>query len=142
MVLELLGEPVTSVTAAVGPEWEGSGLPMDYAIALRTADGAVATISLSYNARLGASDYVVIGEPDTILIKGADVTSADGPIVAGEDADAVQERAVLAQDLDFLECAASGRRPVADAASILPAMRVLQAVQDHVGPREPVVAKS
>lgn len=142
MVLELLGEPVTDVTAAVGPEWENSGLPMDYAIALRTAAGAIATISLSYNARLGASDYVVIGEPDTILIQGVDVTSADGPILAGEDGNAVQERAVAAQDRDFLECAASGHRPHADAALILPAMRVLQAVQDHVGPREPVVART
>jgi 2-hydroxy-4-carboxymuconate semialdehyde hemiacetal dehydrogenase len=140
MVLELLGTPIVDVSAEVGPVWEGSGLPMDYAIALRTADGAVATIALSYNARLGSSDYVIIGEPDTILIKGADVTSADGPIVAGEDVDAVQERAVLAQDLDFLECVRSGRRPVADAASILPAMRVLEAVQERVGPREPALA--
>ena len=132
MVLQLLGQPVTEVTAEVGPIWDGSGLPMDYAIALRTAEGAVATIALSYNSRLGASDYVLIGEPDTILIQGANVTSADGPILSGEDVATVQERAVLAQDLDFLECVRSGRRPIADAASILPAMRVLQAVQDRV----------
>ena len=140
MVLELLGEPVIAVAAEVGPVWESSGLPMDYAIALRTADGAIASIALSYNARLGGTDYVVIGEPDTIVIAGADVTSAEGPIVAGEDVGAVQERAVLAQDLDFLECAKSGRKPIADAASILPAMRVLQAIQDLVSSRDPVLA--
>jgi 2-hydroxy-4-carboxymuconate semialdehyde hemiacetal dehydrogenase len=131
VVLGFLDAPVTEVSAEVGPIWERSGLPMDYAIALRTAEGGVATIALSYNARLGASDYTVIGEKDTIVIEGAEVRSSQAPIVTGERVDVAQEAAIVAQDLDFLECIATGRRPIADAASVLPAMRVLQAVWDR-----------
>jgi 2-hydroxy-4-carboxymuconate semialdehyde hemiacetal dehydrogenase len=131
VVLGFLDAPITDVSAEVGPIWERSGLPMDYAIALRTAEGGVATISLSYHARLGASDYTIIGETDTIVIAGAEVRSSQGPVVPGERVDVAQEAAIVAQDLDFLECIATGRRPMADAASVLPAMRVLQAVWDR-----------
>jgi 2-hydroxy-4-carboxymuconate semialdehyde hemiacetal dehydrogenase len=132
-VLTLLDDPVADVTAEVGPVWERSGLPMDYAIALRTEKGAVASISLSYNARIGSSDYVIIGEPDTIVITGADVRDAEGTLEQKADVAAAQERAIHDQDRDFLECIGTGRKPIADAASILPAMRVLQAVWDRVG---------
>ena len=132
-VLGFLDAPITEVEATAGPVWVGSGLPMDYAIALRTSEGAVASISLSYNARLGVGDYTIVGEQDTIVISGAEARSADGPIGATESVADAQERAIHAQDRDFLESIASGRRPVADAASILPTMRVLQAVWDRVG---------
>lgn len=130
--LNLLGAPVERVTAAVGPVWEGSGLPMDYAITIRTTDGGIASIALSYNARVGASDYLVIGEEETLVIDGADVRTADRSIYEGHDVAAVQERAILAQDRDFLESIATGRKPVADASDILPVLRVQQAVQDMI----------
>jgi 2-hydroxy-4-carboxymuconate semialdehyde hemiacetal dehydrogenase len=132
-VLTFLDAPVAEVTAAVGPVWDRSGLPMDYAIALRTADGRVASISLSYNARIGTSDYVIIGPDQTIVIDGAEVRNADGPILTSESVAKAQEHAIWAQEADFLESIRTGRRPVADAAAILPAMRVLQAVWDRVG---------
>ena len=131
-VLTFLDAPVVEVTAAVGPVWDRSGLPMDYAIALRTADGGVASISLSYNARIGTSDYVIIGPDQTIVIDGAEVRNADGPILTSESVAEAQEHAIWAQEADFLESIRTGRRPVADAAAILPAMRVLQAVWDRV----------
>jgi 2-hydroxy-4-carboxymuconate semialdehyde hemiacetal dehydrogenase len=129
-VLGFLDSPITDVSAEVGPIWERSGLPMDYAIALRAETGAIASISLSYNAKIGASDYVVIGESDTIVLSGADVRTPAG--TTAEDVALAQERAVHAQDLDFVECIRTGRTPIADGASILPCMRVLQAVWDRV----------
>jgi 2-hydroxy-4-carboxymuconate semialdehyde hemiacetal dehydrogenase len=130
-VLRLLPGSVEDVAATVGPVWEGSGLPMDYGIALRTDAGAIATISLSYNARLGASDYLVITDRDTVSITGADVRAASGPIVSGLDVAAVQEAAVLAQDRDFLAAVAEGRPPIADGAAILPVLAVQQRVADR-----------
>lgn len=130
-VLRLLPGSVEDVAATVGPVWEGSGLPMDYAIALRTDAGAIATISLSYNARLGASDYLVVTDRDTVSITGAEVRSVDGPIVSGRDVAAVQEAAVLAQDRDFLAAIAEARPPIADGAAILPVLRVQQRVADQ-----------
>jgi 2-hydroxy-4-carboxymuconate semialdehyde hemiacetal dehydrogenase len=130
--LRLLGTPVEDVTAAIGPVWEGSGLPMDYAITIRTAGGGIASISLSYNAAIGASDYVVIGEDETVAIDGANVRTTEGPVYEADAAAAVLERAVLEQDRDFLESIETGRRPGAAAADILAVLRVQQAVQDMV----------
>ena len=132
-VLGLLDSPVVEVSAAVGPVWERSGLPMDYAIALRTVDGGIASISLSYNAGISASDYVIIGRDQTIAISGGEARTADGPIGTSEPVADAQEHAIWAQNADFLESIRTGRRPVADGASVLPAMRVLQAVWDRVG---------
>lgn len=132
-VLGLLGAPVSEVTSAVGRVWEGSGLPMDYGIMLRTQSGAVATISLSYNARIAVDDYLVIGEQDMIEIAGPRVRNSRGPIFEGQDMATVLENGVLSQDRDFIASIASGLRPAADAEAVLPAMRILQAVQDRVG---------
>ncbi len=136
-VLALLGAPVIEVTAASGPVWPGSTRPMDHAIALRTADAAIATIALSYHARIGASEYLVVGEDATVLLAGGDVRWSDG---AGSTTDVAmaQETAVHDQDADFLEAIrrggpdGDGRATRADAASILPTLRVLQAVSDGV----------
>jgi 2-hydroxy-4-carboxymuconate semialdehyde hemiacetal dehydrogenase len=130
-VLRLLPGSVEDVAATVGPVWEGSGLPMDYAISLRTDANAIASIALSYNARLGASDYLVITDRDTVSVAGAEVRAASGPIVTGLDAAAVQEAAVLAQDRDFLAAIAEARSPIADGAAILPVLRVQQRVADQ-----------
>lgn len=132
-VLGFLDSPITDVSAAVGQIWEGSGLPMDYAIALRTADGGIASISLSYHARIGASDYTIVGQEQTIVISGAAVQTSDGPIGTSQSVADAQERAIWAQDADFVDSIKTGRRPTADAASVLPAMRVLQAVWDRAG---------
>jgi 2-hydroxy-4-carboxymuconate semialdehyde hemiacetal dehydrogenase len=130
-VLRLLPGSVEDVAATVGPVWEGSGLPMDYGIALRTDTGAIATISLSYNARLGASDYLIITDRDTVSVTGADIRASGGPIVHGLDVAAVQEAAVLAQDRDFLEAVREVRPPIADASAILPVLEVQQRVADQ-----------
>lgn len=130
-VLRLLPGGVTDVEAVAGPTWEVSGLPMDYAITLRTDAGAVATIALSYNARQGASDYWVITDRDTASVLGAEVRGATGPVFEGRGVADVQEAAVLAQDRDFLACATSGGTPVADAAAILPTLAVQQQVWDR-----------
>lgn len=131
-VVRLLGRPVTGVSAAVGPVWPLSGRSMDYAISLRTADGAVATVALSYNARIGASDYLVMTDRETALMQGADVTSSAGPLVEGLDPAAAQVEAVAAQDRDFLESVASGGVPLASAADILPVLAIQQQVADRL----------
>lgn len=131
-VLAYLGDPVDRVTAAVGPTCEGSGLPMDYAITLHTANGAIASIALSYHALVSAADYLVIGEDETVAIQNTEVRTSTGVVLDGGDFATIERRAFLEQDRDFLESIRSGRAPATAAATILPAMRVLQAVQDRV----------
>jgi 2-hydroxy-4-carboxymuconate semialdehyde hemiacetal dehydrogenase len=133
VVLGLLGAPVSEVTSAVGRGREETGLPMDYGITLRTPAGAVATISLSYNAQIATNDYLVIGEQDMIEIAGPNVRNLRGPILQGQDTAAVHEQSVLAQDRDFAASIDTGQRPATAAEHVLPAMRILQAVQDRMG---------
>lgn len=136
-VLALLGSPVVDVRSASGPAWPTSGKAMDHAISLRTADGRIATIALSYHARIGASEYLVIGEDATVLLSGGEVRWSDGRASVEADVAAVQEAAVAAQDADFLAAVRrggpdqDGRATRADAASVLPTLRVLQAVSDR-----------
>jgi 2-hydroxy-4-carboxymuconate semialdehyde hemiacetal dehydrogenase len=136
-VLALLGSPVVDVGSASGPAWPTSGKAMDHAISLRTADGRVATIALSYHARIGASEYLVIGEDETVLLSGGEVRWSDGGVSVEQDVAAVQQAAVAAQDADFLAAVRrggpdeDGRATRADAASVLPTLRVLQAVADR-----------
>jgi len=131
VVLGLLGAPVSEVTSAVGRVWQETGVPMDYGITLRTPAGAVATISLSYNAQIATNDYLVVGEQDMIEIAGPNVANSRGPIFQGQDMATVHENSVVAQDRDFVSSIASGQRPVTAGEEILPAMRILQAVQDR-----------
>jgi hypothetical protein len=93
----------------------------------------VATISLSYNAQIATNDYLVIGEQDMIEIAGPNVRNARGPILQGQDSAAVHEQSVLAQDRDFAASIHAGQRPATAAHNVLPAMRILQAVQDRIG---------
>ena len=132
-VLQLMRAPVDRVTASAGPVWKRSGLPMDYAITLRTTDGGIASIALSYNALVGASDYVVIGDEQTIVIEDTALRTSKGIVYDSGDFAAVERRAILEQDRDFLKSIETGSTPIAAAAAILPAMHVLQAVEDYTG---------
>lgn len=136
-VLSLLGAPVVEVVSASGQAWPMSGRPMDHAIALRTADGGIATIALSYHARIGASEYLVIGEHESVVLAGGEIRWSDGTVSGSPDVDSVQMAAVVAQDADFLAAVrrggprADGSATRSDGASILPTLAVLQSVSDR-----------
>jgi 2-hydroxy-4-carboxymuconate semialdehyde hemiacetal dehydrogenase len=147
-VLTLLGSEVVEVASTSGPVWDTSGKPMDHAISLRTADGRIATIALSYHARIGASEYLVIGEDGTVLLEDGVVRWSDGTGSGPVDAAAVQQAAVAAQDGDFLAAVrrgmptADGSWTDADARSILPTLRVLQAVSDRASRTDDTMASA
>ena len=127
-VLWLLGATSVETIATCGPRWDGSGLPMDYSISLRSPDGGLGAIALSYNSLIGVNDYLVIGEDESLLLSGGSLVDSTGTIFEGV-ATAIQEQAIQEQDRDFLESILAGRMPAAAAATILPAMRVIAAVE-------------
>jgi len=135
LVLALLGDEVVTVQATSGPTWAPSGRAMDHAISLGTRGGAVATIALSYHARISASEYLVIGEQETLLIAGAEIRTSGAALVTGLDVSSVQDAAIAAQDADFLDSVRTGRPTASDAALILPSVRILQTVSDLAAAR-------
>ena len=134
-VLTILGDELVSVQATSGPVWPGSGRPMDHAISLGTRGGAVATIALSYHARISASEYLIIGEQETLLIAGTEVRTSSETLVTGLEVGPTQDAAVAAQDSDFLIAVRTGGATAADGSLILPSLRVLQAVSDLAAAR-------
>lgn len=127
-VLLLLGADSVASVAACGPESEGTTLPMDYSIQLRSADGALGTIALSYNSLIAANDFLVIGESESLLLTGVSLVASSGTIFEGEPA-ALQKQAIVNQDRDFLESIVAGRVPASAAELILPAVRVIAEVE-------------
>ncbi|MGV9306936.1 Gfo/Idh/MocA family protein [Nonomuraea sp. NPDC004354] len=123
--LWFLGAGEVSVRAARGEPWQGSGRPMDAAAVLRAPDGALATIALSYHARLPDRDIVVIAEDRTLRLSGGRLYGTAGVLVDCGDADRMEREGLYRQDRDFLTAVTEGRRPRCVVADVLPAMRVL-----------------
>jgi 2-hydroxy-4-carboxymuconate semialdehyde hemiacetal dehydrogenase len=105
--------------------YEPLGIPLDLNISLRTRDGRVATIAMSYNAHWPRHDYVFIGREDTWLFEGGALRNAKG--VLFESA----ESAAAAQNADFLAAVRGGTTPSLSGRAVLPAMRTLQRIQDE-----------
>ncbi len=132
LCLAFLRAPVAEVSAAAGSHQRGAAGPADYAISLRTIDGGIASIALSYNALISASDYVVITDNETFAIEGARARSSRATIFEGERR-AVERRAVENQDAAMLHALRGGPDYPAEARSILPTLRVQDVVARSTG---------
>ncbi|GAA0992311.1 Gfo/Idh/MocA family oxidoreductase [Acrocarpospora macrocephala] len=127
--LWLLDAPEVSVSGRCGPAWPGSDSPMDVGAVLATPGGDLATLSLSYHSREPVSDYLLIAEDQTLHIRDGRLYGPDGVIVDSPGVAATQDAAIEAQDADFLAAVAEGRAPRCTVADVLPAMRVLDALE-------------
>lgn len=127
--LWLLAEQASVVSGVRGPDWHGSGKHMDVGVSLATPSGRIASLSLSYHARIAVSDYLVIGEDETYEIRNGELWSSDGVVVGGETVAEVQDAAIRAQDKAFVDAIASGTTATPSIADVLPAMEILEAIQ-------------
>ncbi|MFI6499582.1 Gfo/Idh/MocA family protein [Nonomuraea typhae] len=125
-VCGLRGEPWPGVEVCGlrGEPWPGSGRPMDGGAVLRTPDGGLATIALSYHARLQARDMTIIAEDRTLHLSGGVLREHDGTVLA-DCGDRMEHDGLARQDADFVAAITGGRPPGCTVADILPAMRVL-----------------
>jgi 2-hydroxy-4-carboxymuconate semialdehyde hemiacetal dehydrogenase len=102
------------------------GVPLDLDIQFRTATGALVHIAMSYNSHAAVHDYAFIGEETTLTYANNRLVAADGnAVVEGRD------NPIREQDREFLAAVRAGRESSVSAASVLPAMQVLQALQDQ-----------
>ncbi len=133
--LWLLDATDVDVAGGCGPIWPATGTPMDVAITLRSADGALATLSLSFHSRIAVSDYLVVAEDQTYEIRDGRLHSPDGVVVDGGGTAAVQIAAIDAQDREFLQAIIEQRPTRFTIEDALPTMRVLQ--QTNAGFADP-----
>ncbi|MFJ4681186.1 Gfo/Idh/MocA family oxidoreductase [Kitasatospora sp. NPDC088783] len=119
------GSPIVRANALQGPLHPELGIAMDMSVQLRTASGAICTLSLSFNndGPLGTF-FRYIGDTGTYLARYDDlVTGEDEPIdVSGID---VSLDGIELQDREFVAAIREGREPNASLAQVLPCYRTL-----------------
>jgi 2-hydroxy-4-carboxymuconate semialdehyde hemiacetal dehydrogenase len=126
------GEEITVARAIQGPLHPTLGIAMDMSIQLKSASGAICTLSLSFNndgplgtffryicdngTYIARYDELVTGRDETIDVSNVDV-SMNG---------------IELQDREFFSAIAEGREPNASVASVLPCYRTLHLLQESM----------
>jgi 2-hydroxy-4-carboxymuconate semialdehyde hemiacetal dehydrogenase len=105
---------------------------MDMSIQLRAENGAICTLSLSFNndGPLGTF-FRYIGDTGTYLARYDDlVTGKDEPIdVSGVD---VSMDGIELQDREFVAAVREGREPNSSIAEVMPCYRTLAALEEQL----------
>jgi len=121
--------PIVKANALQGPVHPGLGIAMDMSIQLQAANGALCTLSLSFNndGPLGTF-FRYIGDSGTYVARYDELyTGRDEPIdVSGV---AVSMNGIELQDREFFAAIAEKREPNASVAQVLPCYRVLDQLE-------------
>jgi len=123
----LEGAPVRRVQSHYGPCHELTGIPMECVVLVETEADQTLLVHGSYHAAFRIYDHLVVTDRDSYAtdIIAATRRSRDGT----EQVESEQANAARIVD-DFLAAIHERRSPLASGPSVLPAMRVLQQVQD------------
>ena len=131
--LWLLGATEVKVQSNLALPDPRTGTPLDVDVLMRTPADQLVSVSLSYNVRTGSSDYLIISEEDTYHYSGGALRNSNGVVMQldglGDDDEIL---AWEAQDREFLASLREGRAPSPSGADALPALAVLQQVQDRL----------
>ena len=121
------GAPIRRVQSHLGALHETTGIPMEASVLVETEDDRTLLVHGSYHATFRLYDKLIVTDRETYLfdILAGTLRTAEGTATI-EDEQTNCARVVA----DFLRAVREGRQPLASGASVLPAMRVLQAVQD------------
>jgi 2-hydroxy-4-carboxymuconate semialdehyde hemiacetal dehydrogenase len=125
--------PVVKAHALQGPIHATLGIAMDMSIQLQAANGAICTLSLSFNndGPLGTT-FRYIGDSGTYVARYDDLyTGKDEKIDVSQVA--VSTNGIELQDREFFAAIREGRQPQASVASVLPCYAVLQGLYDGLG---------
>ena len=124
--------PIVAANAMQGPIHPVLGIAMDMSIQLRTASGAICTLSLSFNndGPLGTF-FRYIGDTGTYIARYDDLCNGrDEPIdVSQVD---VSINGIELQDREFFAAIREGREPNASVAQVLPCYQVLHTLEQQL----------
>mgnify|MGYP000029443360 CR=1 FL=1 len=130
LAVQLMGldrAPPSKISSYMGRPHAKTGIPMECVVLLETAADQSFLVHGSYHASFRLYDKLLVTDRDTYLfdILKATLTTREGT-VAIEDEQSNCARVTR----DFVLALEEGRQPRVPAAAALPAMRILQAVQD------------
>ena len=124
--LFLFDAPVHRVESSMGPLHPATGIPMECVVMAKTERGQSLFVHGSYAASYRLYDQLIVSDGDTWLY---DILAANVRTTAGLQVTESEQDNAARIVIDFLDAVREGRPPLASGPSVLPAMRVLQAVQ-------------
>ena len=125
------GSPIVKANAVQGPIHPALGIAMDMSIQLQAANGAICTLSLSFNNDGPLGTYFrYIGDTATYLARYDDLfTGKEEQIDVSKVA--VSMNGIELQDREFFAAIQEGREPNASVAQVLPCYQVLHDLEQQ-----------
>lgn len=126
------GSPVVKANAIQGPIHPELGIAMDMSIQLKAANGAICTLSLSFNndGPLGTF-FRYIGDTGTYIARYDDLVNGKEEKIDVSQVD-VSMNGIELQDREFFAAIREGREPNASVAQVLPCYEVLHGLQQQL----------
>ena len=126
------GEKVTEVNGLEGPHHPELGIAMDMSIQMKTAGGAICTLSLSFNNDGPLGTYFrYICDNGTYLARYDDLVDGYEKPIDVSNVD-VSMNGIELQDREFFAAIAEGREPNASVAKVIECYRVLDRVKKQL----------
>ena len=127
------GSPIVKANALQGPTHPSLGIAMDMSIQLQAANGAICTLSLSFNndGPLGTF-FRYIGDSATYLARYDDLFNGKDEKIDVSKVD-VSMNGIELQDREFFAAIREGRAPNSSVAQVLPCYEVLHQLEQQLG---------
>ncbi len=124
--------PIVKANAIQGPIHPTLGIAMDMSIQLQAANGAICTLSLSFNndGPLGTF-FRYIGDTGTYIARYDDLVNGKEEKIDVSKVD-VSMNGIELQDREFFAAIREGREPNASVAQVLPCYEVLHALEQQL----------
>ena len=126
------GSPIVKANAIQGPIHPTLGIAMDMSIQLKAANGAICTLSLSFNNEgpLGTF-FRYIGDTATYIARYDDLFNGKEEKIDVSKVD-VSMNGIELQDREFFAAIKEGREPNASVAQVLPCYEVLHQLEQQL----------
>ena len=126
------GSPIVKANAVQGPIHKDLGIAMDMSIQLKAANGAICTLSLSFNndGPLGTF-FRYIGDTATYIARYDDLVNGKEEKIDVSKVD-VSMNGIELQDREFFAAIREGREPNSSVAQVLPCYQVLHQLEQQL----------
>ena len=126
------GSPIVKANAIQGPVHPGLGIAMDMSIQLKAANGAICTLSLSFNndGPLGTF-FRYIGDTATYIARYDDLFNGKDEKIDVSQVD-VSMNGIELQDREFFAAIREGREPNSSVNAVLPCYQVLHDLEQQL----------